>query len=106
MDTRYREWLKGMNARASATEKRAADNLTLGYVTHDSCSGIGDDTLHAPLPYYSVPDFIGSSPPPVSDDAPIDLVFVDFFKNQLLSVLNTLQTSKIYTVSVPDSNPS
>ena len=53
---------------------------------------------HTPLPFFSVPDFISSIPPNVSsNDAPIDLVFVDFISNQLLGILNSIQTSKIYT---------
>ncbi|KAG6882789.1 hypothetical protein C0993_009170, partial [Termitomyces sp. T159_Od127] len=57
-------------------EKRIAQNLTLGYVTTDSCPGFGDNTLHAPLPFFDVPDFTASNPPAVLDDTPIDLVFV------------------------------
>ncbi|KAG6805434.1 hypothetical protein H0H92_015419, partial [Tricholoma furcatifolium] len=49
--------------RRHGVERRATQNLTLGYVTIDSCPGIGDDTLHTPLPYYDTPDFIGSVPP-------------------------------------------
>lgn len=52
---------------------------------------------HVPLPFFSVPDFIGSIPPNVSSDAPIDLVFVDFISSQLLEILNSIQTSKKYT---------
>lgn len=96
---RYREWLQNMDLRSSGLERRAAGNLTLGYVTKDSCPGVGDDTLHAPLPFNSVPDFIGSNPPSVSDDTSIDLVFVDFIETQLLSILNSIQTTKNYSAS-------
>jgi hypothetical protein len=58
---------------------------------------MGDDTLHVPLAFNSLPDFIGSKPPNVADDALIDLVFVDFIQTQLLSILNGLQTAKTYT---------
>jgi len=58
---------------------------------------MGDDTLHAPLPFYSSPAFIASDPPQVSDETEIDLVFVDFIEQQLLGILNTLQSSKNYT---------
>lgn len=98
VDKIYREWLEDMDS-ASGIEKRAAGNLTLGYVTKDSCPGVGDDTLHAPIPFNSIPDFIGSKPPSVSDDSPIDLVFVDFIEAQLLGILNTVQTSKNYSSS-------
>jgi len=88
-----------MNARASGIERRKGGNLTLGYVTNDSCPGVGEDTLDSPLPYYSIPDFIGSSPPSVPDDTPFDLVFVAFIQTQLLGILNSVQTSKNYISS-------
>jgi hypothetical protein len=99
VDMKYRAWLEDMAERTSEVEKRAAENSTLGYVTKDSCPGVGDDTMHAPLPFFSSPDFIGSTPPSVSDDTPTDLVFVDFIEAQLLEILNSVQTSKNYTVS-------
>ncbi|KAI0821280.1 Metallo-dependent phosphatase-like protein [Irpex lacteus] len=98
VDFVYREWLREMDRREGAVEKRAAGNLTLGYVTSDACPGIGDDTLHAPLPFFDTPDFISSDPPAnTTDETPIDLVFVDFIETQLLGVLNTVQTTKNYT---------
>lgn len=51
------------------------------------------------LPYYSVPDFIGSNPPNVTNDTPIDLVFVDFIEAQLLGILNGLQNAVNYTTA-------
>jgi len=33
----------------------------------------------------------------VSDDAPIDLVYIDFIQAQLLDILNGLQKDKVYT---------
>lgn len=92
----YREWLAAMDAR-SGPERRAMQNATLGYVTNDACPGVGDDILHTPLPFFGSPDFIGSNAPNVSDDTPIDLVFIDFIEDQLLGVLNGLQTAKNYT---------
>lgn len=35
---------------------------TFGYVTHDSCSGHGDDIRHRPLPAFAIPEFVLSSP--------------------------------------------
>ena len=99
VDRRFRAWLRDMNVNALGMERRSMGNLTLGYVTQDSCPGVGDDTLHAPLPFYPFPDFISSNPPAVSDDTPIDLVFVDFIEDQLLKILNSIQTSKNYTTS-------
>ncbi|KAH7929593.1 hypothetical protein BV22DRAFT_123592 [Leucogyrophana mollusca] len=107
VETVFRRWLEDMDRRARSgemgAERRdavvAAQNLTLGYVTTDSCPGAGDDTLHLALPYYDVPDFIGSIAPNVTADTPIDLVFVDFIEAQLLGIVNGLQTEKNYTDS-------
>jgi hypothetical protein len=97
--SRYGDWLRRMDADASAMEKRAAQNLTLGYVTQDSCPGVGDDTPHAPLPFYDSPDYIQSDFPDVADDAPVDLVFVDFIEGDLIKLLNSAQTAKVYSTS-------
>ncbi|KAI5117465.1 hypothetical protein M0805_004068 [Coniferiporia weirii] len=97
VDGRYFEWLREMAERDSAMEKRAAENLTLGYVTSDSCPGIGDDIPHAPLSFFSTPDFIGSNPPNVTDDTPIDLVFVGFIETQLLGILNSVSDGVTFT---------
>ncbi|CAA7260475.1 unnamed protein product [Cyclocybe aegerita] len=99
VDTVYRKWLEEMDLRNAGFDRRTASNLTLGYVTTDACPGVGDDTSHVPLPFHSVPDFIGSVPPAVSDDTPIDLVFVDFIETQFLHVLNTVQKTKTYTTA-------
>ncbi|KAF9463557.1 Metallo-dependent phosphatase-like protein [Collybia nuda] len=98
VDKRYMGWLEEMDRRYGM-ERRAAANLTLGYVTHDSCPGVGDDTPHAPLPFNRAPAFVGSAPPDVADDTPIDLVFVDFISSQLLTILNGLQSAKTYTAA-------
>lgn len=92
----YRAWLAEMDAR-DGLARRAMANATLGYVTADACPGVGDDTLHAPLPFFGSPDFIASNPPAVPADTPIDLVFVDFIEDQLLGVLNAVQSAKNYT---------
>ncbi|PPR00075.1 hypothetical protein CVT24_008977 [Panaeolus cyanescens] len=98
VDTVYRRWLQEMDER-NGLARRAAQNLTLGYVTTDSCPGVGDDVQHAPLPFNPVPDFIGSIPPQVAADTPVDLVFVDFIQTQLLQILNSLQTTKTFTTA-------
>ncbi|KAI0301752.1 Metallo-dependent phosphatase-like protein [Multifurca ochricompacta] len=98
VDERYGNWLAEMHERAGP-ERRAAQNLTLGYVTQDACPGIGDDTLHTPLPFFPSPGFISSTPPTGSVDTAIDLVFVDFIASEVLKVLNGLQTTKTYTSS-------
>ena len=49
-------------------------------------------------PYYDIPDFMGSDAPSgLSDDDPIDLVFVDFIEDQLLEILNGVQSDKTHT---------
>ena len=54
----------------------------------------------SPQPYFSVPDFIGTDAPAgVADDAPIDLVFINFIETQLLQTLNALQSAKTYTTA-------
>ncbi|KAI0310758.1 Metallo-dependent phosphatase-like protein [Amylostereum chailletii] len=94
--TRYRRWLEEMATRETV-ERRAAGNLTVGYVTSDSCPGVGDDTLHTAMPFFSAPDFIASTPPAVPDATAIDLVFVNFIESQLLATLNALQADRTYT---------
>ncbi|KAK0488716.1 Metallo-dependent phosphatase-like protein [Armillaria novae-zelandiae] len=93
---RFMDWLSDMDRR-SELGRRAANNLTLGYVTKDSCPGVGDDVIHTPLPFYSIPDFIGSTPPDVSNDTLIDFVFVDFVVDQVVETLNIVQSAKEYT---------
>ncbi|EPQ55276.1 hypothetical protein GLOTRDRAFT_76623, partial [Gloeophyllum trabeum ATCC 11539] len=97
----YRRWLREMDEQAKREmSRRATVNGTLGYVTHDSCPGVGDDTYHTALPYYDSPDFIGSNAPAnISASDPVDLVFVDFIEDQLLGILNTVQNEKNYTTA-------
>ncbi|KAF8885968.1 Metallo-dependent phosphatase-like protein [Infundibulicybe gibba] len=104
VDHRYRRWMEEMDRRHS--ERRAAQNLTLAMSLRilaaypmQSCPGIGDDIPHAPIPFNSVPDFIGSKTPDVSADTPIDLIFVDFIEDQLLTILNSVQSAKTYTTT-------
>ncbi|KAK0202998.1 Metallo-dependent phosphatase-like protein [Desarmillaria ectypa] len=94
---RYFDWLSKMNQRFLELERRDTNNLTLGYVTTDSCPGVGDDIIHTPLPFYSIPDFVGSIPPDVSKDTLIDFVFVDFVVDQVVETLNIVQSDKEYT---------
>jgi len=76
-------------------------NLTLGYVTKDSCPGVGDDTIHAPIPFYSIPDYVGSPlPSNVPDNAGLDLIFLDFIQNDVVKILNKLSSGgKQYTIT-------
>ena len=89
-------------------------NLTYGYVTQDvrfhlvlcrarvliteqSCPDAGDDTMHVALPVYYPPWYIGSKAPNVTDDTPVDLVFLEFLEKGMLRILNSLQKEKNYT---------
>ncbi|KAF8627608.1 hypothetical protein AX15_004314 [Amanita polypyramis BW_CC] len=90
----YNAWLARMGEQYVLEDR---DNLNLGYVTNDSCPGIGDDTLHTPLPFYNVPDYVASPTPNLPDNATIDLVFVRFLASEAIRVLNHLQTGKVYT---------
>ncbi|KAJ3865100.1 Metallo-dependent phosphatase-like protein [Lentinula novae-zelandiae] len=99
VNMRYMEWLDEMDRRHDGAVKRASQNLTLGYVTSDSCPGVGDDTVHAPLASFDIPDFIGSDTPSLSNDSLVDLVFVDFIQEQLLEILNEVQNATTYTDS-------
>ncbi|KAG7444361.1 uncharacterized protein BT62DRAFT_1029301 [Guyanagaster necrorhizus] len=93
---RYMDWLSEMGQRSIDLGRRDTNNLTLGYVTTDSCPGVGDDIIHTPLPFYSIPDFIASIPPDVSNDTLIDFVFVDFVVDQVVETLNIVQSDKEY----------
>jgi len=89
VSARFNEWLKEQWERSSI-ERRAAQNLTVGYVTNDSCPGVGDDTAHTPLEFFDVPDFIASNPPDVASGATIDVVFLDFIASDVITILNNV----------------
>ncbi|KAF5375572.1 hypothetical protein D9615_009216 [Tricholomella constricta] len=81
-----------------ASPVKAADsNDTLGYVTHDSCPGDGDDTVHKALAQYNLPHYISSKPPNVSEQTPIDLVFINFIEPRVIASLNSIQKVKVYS---------
>lgn len=68
-------------------------------MTADLCPGIGDDTLHIPIPFYGSPAYIGSPlPTGLAANNPMDLIFLNFFKAQVLNIVNSLQSAK-YTAS-------
>lgn len=74
--------------------------LTPGYTTTDDAGSDGDDTLHAPITFYRVPNAIesrigfptsaatGDSADPVS----VDIVYVDFIESYILLALKFLGT--------------
>ncbi|KAI6029165.1 Metallo-dependent phosphatase-like protein [Pisolithus microcarpus] len=96
VDNRFQTWLGEME-KHFGHKSAGKDELTFGYVTVDSCPGAGDDTLHTLPPSYDIPDYMASSPPNVTDDTPIDLVFVDFIETPVLTILNELQSKKTYS---------
>ncbi|KAF9052347.1 hypothetical protein BDZ89DRAFT_425324 [Hymenopellis radicata] len=101
VSSRYNDWLKEMDRRYTALGRRedVTDNITLGYVTTDSCPGIGDDTLHTALSFYPSPDFIASKTPDVSNDTLIDFVFVNFIVAQVIQTLNTVQSDTTFVAA-------
>ena len=79
------------------------DDLTPGYTTTDAAGSDGDDTIHAPIKLYKVPNCIESRiafPEPetdVKDEKPkdpetVDLVYVDFIERYVLLALKFLGT--------------
>ncbi|KAG6840041.1 hypothetical protein C0991_009414 [Blastosporella zonata] len=98
VDERYKAWLQDMDKRGGV-ERREAQNQTLGYVTSDSCPGVGDDIAHAPLPYYPLPKFVNSVFPDVAEDATIDVVFIDYIEARVVAFLNSIQKVKTYSSS-------
>jgi hypothetical protein len=58
---------------------------------------LGDDTLHTPLPFFNTPDYMSSTPPTGNSETEIDVVFDEFVWDDVLQILNKLQTSKEYT---------
>jgi len=64
-------------------------NLIPGYITKDSAGDDGDDTQHAPISFYRVPNCIQTeiSLPADKDPKTVDLVFIDFIQPWVLQAL-------------------
>ena len=64
-------------------------DLVPGYTTKDAAGTDGDDTLHAPISFYIVPNCIQSpiSLPKDKDPDVVDLVFIDFIQPWVLTAL-------------------
>ncbi|KZW02477.1 hypothetical protein EXIGLDRAFT_829355 [Exidia glandulosa HHB12029] len=89
VDEYFEEWTRDMWERFTADQRR--DELTLGYVTTDTCPGEGDDTPHAAIPVFKRPPFVWSPfPSGVADEDTVDLVFTDFIQNQTLTILDQI----------------
>lgn len=79
--------------------EKPAEDLLPGYTTKDDAGSDGDDTIHAPIQFYDVPNCLESRIdfPPTSkgrDDDPesVDLVYVDFIERYILLALTFLGT--------------
>lgn len=82
---------------ASYEAYKGPRNLTWGYVTLDACPGLGDDTLHMPLPAHRQPTFVATDLRYEGDEATlVDVVFFDFIMPDIVSALNVLQSEKVY----------
>ena len=76
--------------------------LTPGYTTTDDAGSDGDDTVHAPIQFYSVPNALESrigfppaataDPPDSADPVSVDLVYGDFIESYVLLALKFLGT--------------
>lgn len=76
--------------------------LTPGYTTTDDAGSDGDDTVHAPIKFYRVPNALESRVgfPPLrtdgseesADPVSVDLVYVDFIESYILLALKFLGT--------------
>ncbi|KAG6003153.1 hypothetical protein E4U21_002307 [Claviceps maximensis] len=63
--------------------------LMAGYTTKDDLGTDGDDTLHAAVPFYAMPNCVQSKInfPPGGDPETVDLVFIDFIQPWILPAL-------------------
>ncbi|KAL8280258.1 hypothetical protein RQP46_007372 [Phenoliferia psychrophenolica] len=80
---------------SSLSSPSSNSNLSVGYVTQDRCPGLGDDTLHRPIPAVWQPTFVATDLP--SDDDTVDVVFFDFIQPDILSALNHLQHERTWS---------
>jgi len=64
-------------------------DLIPGYITKDAAGDDGDDTQHAPISFYRVPNCIQTeiSLPADKDPKTVDLVFIDFIQPWVLQAL-------------------
>lgn len=67
----------------------SSPNLVPGYTTKDDAGDDGDDTLHARISFYKIPNCIQStvSMPEQGDPETVDLVFIDFIQPWVLTAL-------------------
>ncbi|CAE6495700.1 unnamed protein product [Rhizoctonia solani] len=86
---RFGKWKREQYQTYYAT--RRDQGLTLGYVTTDSCPGVGDDIVHEPVASYTIPKYISLPfPSDITDDTLVDAIFFDFYQNKVISIVNSL----------------
>jgi hypothetical protein len=71
----------------------AKSDLTPGYTTVDDAGSDGDDTIHAPISYYKVPNVIQSridAPSQTGDPETVDVVYIEFIQPWVLLAFNIL----------------
>ena len=76
--------------------------LSTGYVTQDRCPGLGDDTLHRPIPGVWQPTFVATDLPREEEGeeeagGEVDVVFFDFIQPDVLAALNHLQSGRVFS---------
>ncbi|KAF8859834.1 hypothetical protein BDZ45DRAFT_672988 [Acephala macrosclerotiorum] len=76
-------------AQSPLMSSSSAPDLIPGYTTKDAAGDDGDDTLHAPISFYPVPNVVQSAiaMPAEGDPENVDLVFIDFIKPWVLLAL-------------------
>jgi hypothetical protein len=81
------------------TSDQKDPDLIPGYTTKDAAGTDGDDTLHAPISFYKVPNCIQIpiSLPKDEDPEVVDLVFIDFIQPWILTALQF--TGEMYNKS-------
>ena len=77
------------DAQQPLSKGHSSPNLIPGYITEDAAGNNGDDTEHAPISFYRVPNCIQSEIFLPTDKEPqtVDLVFIDFIQPWVLQAL-------------------
>ncbi|KAI0024391.1 Ser/Thr protein phosphatase family protein [Xylariomycetidae sp. FL0641] len=77
------------------TRRQVVDLLVPGYTTRDDFGADGDDTAHAAIPSYAIPDFFqGAAGLDADGYAEVaDVVFVDFIESDVLKILGSNYSS-------------
>lgn len=91
--------LRKLGVQIPLVDEKPKEDLVPGYTTSDDAGSDGDDTVHAPITFYKVPNCLESRigfPQALSreDTEPesVDLVYVDFIERYVLFALKFLGT--------------